>query len=139
MSTLRNIVILGFLIAVVPVLDGSKAQPTVSIEPGDKLLTNEKIKELLTGNTVVGVSRNGYDYTVFYPAYGKMLGELSNLESDEGVWSVKDNMYCRAWNNWLYAEAHCSKVYKRGNQILKLHSDGYIAVQTLKPGNPENL
>ena len=138
MSTLRNLVILGFLIAVLLVLDGSKAQPTVSIEPGDKLLINEQIKELLTGNTVVG-ERKGRYYTVFYPTYGKMLGELSSLESDEGVWFVKDNLYCRAWNNWLDGEERCSKVYKRGDLILKLDSDGYILVQTLRPGNPENL
>ena len=70
--------------------------------------------------------------------YGKMLGELSNGATDEGVWSVKDNMFCRIWTNWRIGEA-CKKVYKRGNQVLKLNPDGYINVQTLKPGNPENL
>ena len=138
MSILRNIIILGFVLAVIPVLVGSKAQQKISIEPGDKQLTNEQIKELLLGNSVDGQSREGHYYTFFFPTYGKMLGEISNGATDEGGWSVKDNMLCRTWNNWRTGEL-CKKVYTRGNQILLLYSSGRIAVQTLRPGNPENL
>ena len=139
MSTLRNIVILGFVLAVAPVFIGSKAQQSVAIQPGDKLLTNEQMKKLFVGNSFAGQSKNNYYYTIFYPTYGKVLGELSSGTSDEGVWYVKNNKYCMTWNNWRDNSETCFQVYKKGSQILKLQPDGSILVQTLKPGNPENL
>ena len=134
------------MFAVTITLGGCKTPAPGLIEPGQKPLTGEEIKELLVGSSVVGSTQDiytggaifGSNYTIFYPSYGKFRGSLG-YATDQGVWSVRGNIYCRTWDNWLDNEETCYRFYKKGNKVIKVALSGFIRVQTLKPGNPDNL
>ncbi len=92
-------------------------------------LSSEEIKATLIKNSVTGISpENGFLFTVFYPEYGKLKGEagLWGLYQDEGIWSVKDDIYCARWNQWLNNVERCYRVYIDADTIFWVTLDGIL-------------
>ncbi len=94
------------------------------IEPGQKPLTGDEIKKLLVGNSFVGSTQSGgrsatigLNYTVFYPSYDEIRG-AAVIWTDQGVWSVRGNIYCSTWDHWFNNEEACYRVYKKGNKVF---------------------
>ena len=92
-------------------------------------LRTEQIKAALINNSVTGISPDsGFSFTVFYPAYGKLEGEagLWGLYQDEGTWSVKDDIYCARWQNWLENAERCYRVDLDGDAVYWVTLDGEL-------------
>ena len=92
-------------------------------------LRTEQIKAALINHSVTGVSPgSGFSFTVFYPAYGKLEGEagLWGLYQDEGTWSVKDDIYCARWQNWLENAERCYRVYLDKDAVYWVTLDGIL-------------
>ena len=105
-------------------------------------LTGDEVKAKLIGNTVTGFSvDSGVSFTVFYPAYGKILGEAGpwGMFTDEGVWVIRDKLYCVTWESWS-SEELCFSVYIDGDAISWVKPGGeLLSTDTLIPGNPADL
>jgi len=109
---------------------------------GKKPLTGDEIKAKLIGNSVTGVSVNaGVSFTVYYPVYGEIRGEAGpwGIFTDEGIWAIKDGLYCVTWNKWSDEEL-CFSVYLDGDFISWVKPGGILlSIDTFVSGNPAGL
>ncbi len=112
------------------------------LSQGKKQLTGAEIKAKLIGNSVTGTSvETGVLFTVYYPVYGEIRGEAGpwGMFTDEGVWVIKDGLYCVTWNEWADKEL-CLSVYIDGNAVSWVKPDGeLLSVDTFVVGNPAEL
>jgi len=62
---------------------------------GDRLLSADEVKKLITGNTVhVTVVQNGKQFSVYFAPDGKGYSK----KGERGTWEVKDNgEHCVSW------------------------------------------
>ncbi len=92
-------------------------------------LSTEEIKSLLINRSVTGNSPgSGFSFTVYYPEYGKLLGEAGpwGLYQDEGTWTARENIYCARWQHWLDNAERCYRVYVNKDAIFWVTLDGKL-------------
>ncbi|VAW53350.1 hypothetical protein MNBD_GAMMA06-384 [hydrothermal vent metagenome] len=125
-----KIFIVSFIICFLP-CTVSAVEPPLSENLFNDLspLRTEEIKTALIKNSVTGISPDSdFSFTVSYPEYGKLTGEAGpwGLYQDEGSWSVKDDIYCARWNQWLDNVERCYRVYVDGDAIFWVTLDGVL-------------
>ena len=90
-------------------------------------LTSQEIKQLLTENTIRGVSkRTGYSYIIYYKSEKKIVGKSAS-QRDKGTWSVSDDEgYCQRWRKWLGGKKNCFAIVKEGEKFQFLFKNGKV-------------
>ncbi len=55
-----------------------------------------EIRDMITGNTLIGKTEKGYAFHVYHNPNGKMSGQVKLTHYDVGNWEVTDDgQYCR--------------------------------------------
>ena len=142
MKKLLNFVVVVMMLA----LFG--CQTTQAIADKGSALTGAELKELLSGNTVMGVNhKKGRDFRIFHSSNGKISASAENHDgsrpdSDEGKWWIEGNKRCTKFSRWGKGFTHCKEIFKSGNKynLYSLKTGRLRSTFTsVVPGNPHNL
>ena len=83
-------------------------------------LDEQRIRELIVGNTVVGpLDRQLYDFS--YADDGTVLGSAGPT-TDSGTWRIRDgNVFCHEWATYFGGDERCYQWYDvgEGRYLLK--------------------
>ena len=103
-------------------------------------MTSSEMKEKLTGNSLVGTSRGGYDVTWFLRENGTLAGVNHGGGSDSGVWEItQDGSFCTQWTRWGTTKG-CFKLYIVGDKMAMCRVDGDCGGSfKIVQGNPDKL
>jgi len=108
------------------------------IKEGHQALKGDKIRNLLSGNTIEGTYERG-TYIIYFSPDGTQYGKTSSTR-DKGKWWIEGDKYCRQWNKWSDHHVKCRKFYIVGEKLIWV-LDGKITEKTNLPaaGNAENF
>ena len=91
----------------------------------EKKLTGNEIKSTRSGYTLGFKAWSGSTGEISYKSDGTMEGKKDSGHSDVGKWWVKDDKYCRQWDNWRSGDWHCFHIYETGDKEYKdVRTDG---------------
>lgn len=108
-------------------------------------MTGSEIKEKLIGNSLVGVTRRGYQVTWFLRNDGVIIGingTGANRDArDSGVWEItQSGDFCMQWKKWGEGTKGCSKIYMVENELTLCRADGDCGGSfKIVQGNPDKL
>lgn len=107
--------------------------------PSGTQLSAAEIRSTLVGNTGHGSSSKG-DFVIYVAPDGTQRVKTPNI-ADTGRWRLTDDgHWCSRWQRIRLNAEECSTVFRDGDTIRFVRSDGSVAstIQST-PGNPENL
>ena len=109
-------------------------------QKGAVAMTASEMKEKLTGNSLVGTSRGGYDVTWFLRPNGTVAGVNHRGGSDSGIWEItQDGFFCTQWTRWGTTKG-CFKLYVVGDKVTMCRADGDCGGSfKIVQGNPDKL
>ena len=91
----------------------------------EKKLTGNEIKSTRSGYTFRFKAWSGSTGQISYKSDGTMEGKKDSGHSDVGKWWVKDDKYCRQWDNWRSGDWHCFHIFEIGDKKYKdVRTDG---------------
>jgi hypothetical protein len=141
---MRSRIVLGGTLAAA--LAAGLAVAGCTVIPGDNPLTANEIEDLLSGNTMVGVTQlerfKGKVFHVHLRPDGTLALRNFNGKTDLGVWEVTaDGRYCNQYRHTRMGLRKCYDVWVRdGVWELVDTSDGFVTTRfTVEPGNPLGL
>jgi hypothetical protein len=89
------------------------------------IVTADKMRELISENTMSGHSENGTNFHVFHGSNGSMKGKAQGGYSDSGTWEVTARgEYCREWKNWRDGDRDCFIMYSLNDDKYRLAAIG---------------
>lgn len=93
----------------------------LTAQSGD-LLTSSEMRSMFANATFTGINQFGNDYVSNLYEGGDMTGDAISpdgvlLESDSGRWWIKNDAWCREWDNWFGGYPACFKIVKDGETI----------------------
>lgn len=107
-----------------------------------EVLSGEKVKEILSGNTQEGRYKTKKFYTLAKPD-GTLSAKWSN-DKNTGTWRISDEGYwCRTWSSWQNGKEGCFElIHKKDNkyEFKKKSGSGSAKIKfKLLEGNPKEL
>jgi hypothetical protein len=140
--------LLNFVVAVMMVaLLGFQTTEQAIADKGSAL-TGTELKELHSGNTVIGVNhKKGRDFRIYHSSNGTISAyaenhDSSRPDSDKGKWWIKGNKRCTKFSRWSKGFTYCKEIFKSGNKynLYSLKTGQLRSTFTsVVPGNPHNL
>ncbi len=99
----------------------------------ERKLTGDEIRSAHAGHTLRFKASTGSTGEVSYKADGTMQGKKDSGVSDAGKWWVKDDIYCRKWDNWRRGDRHCFHVFETGDKSYNVvAADGGSSAKSSK-------
>jgi len=91
----------------------ASAQMDAPVRQGERL-TEDRILELFSGQTHIGVYNGGNSFVETHYADTRVYYEEEGDEPDYGVWTMRDQMLCFVYRSDRYSGG-CFRVYKVSN------------------------
>ena len=93
----------------------------ISVErfAAEKKLTGNEIKSTRSGYTLRFKAWSGSTGEISYQSDGTMEGKKVSGLSDVGKWWVKDDKFCRQWENWRSGDRECFDILETGDKRYK--------------------
>ena len=101
-----------------------------------------EIRDMITGNTLIGKTEKGYAFHVYHNPNGKMSGQARLTYYDVGTWEVTDDgKYCRQWKKWRRGWRDCFLLSSLGEDQFRLKAINihYDSTFRIVKGDPEGL
>lgn len=111
-------------------------KPPVAGE-GFERMSGQEIMSALVGNSLDGADKDG-DYVIYYASDSAMRIAYHG-RTDEGVWRIDGNKYCRQWSHFGKGKERCVRFFRKGNQINWVRKGKVTDRTVLVPGNPAAL
>ncbi len=100
------------------------------LDPSDPdLLRRDRLQQVMAGATFTYNTVYGDPCTIVLHHDGRMTGRAGHAdeERDQGRWWIEDDLWCRQWDEWAYAEQMCFQVVVRDRQIRWFNRNGLLA------------
>lgn len=139
---MKKVIGLSAVVSALTLMFGIYVGPAYAGEWVD--LNGDQIVEQLSGNTMTG-KMNGKTWATYYPNHTEMKGLWGTNgnpgnhrynDDDAGVWSIKDNKYCRTWSKWAGGKEKCWSISSKGEKIRFSGEDG---AAKMTAGNPYGM
>jgi len=114
------------------------AMTTAAVVPAR--LTAGELRDVITGNTMSGVARNGRQFYSWFNPDGRLSFRQDEFR-DKGEWSISsDGQLCSRLTKTNAGVADCYAFYRNGTYFNVARPDGTtISTIAILPGDPRNL
>ena len=92
----------------------------------------------MVANRTYRGSSDGKPYTEYYAADGSLRG-ISGGEAYSGSWKVVEDKLCFTYPTADASEIECYAVFKNGDSLTWIDSNGRVVEATYVEGNPDGL
>ncbi|MDX1512823.1 MAG: hypothetical protein R3174_03675 [Gammaproteobacteria bacterium] len=103
-----------------------------------RLLSEAQFREQIVGNYVEGGYRARH-YRFWIGEGGVARGQLGLTGSDDGVWHIKDDLFCYEWAHYFQGVERCYYWYRSGDRVVLRNADNFRILDVhgrLLPGKP---
>lgn len=111
---------------------------TTATTPAGQKVGAAELPAIVSDRTFRGKDDAGESYSEYYAADGTLRGS-SGGEAYSGSWKVVGEQLCFTYPDGGTSETECYAVFKNGDAVTWLTSDGRIVEATYAEGNPDNL
>lgn len=104
-----------------------------------QFLSEKDFREQIVGNYVEGGYR-AHHYRFWIGENGVIRGQLGLTGSDDGSWSMNDDLFCYEWAHYFHGVERCYYWYRSGNRVVLRNADSFRIPDIhgrLLPGKPE--
>ena len=101
----------------------SWAQGAASDTEGNRPLTGEEVRELISGNTLKGGWR-ARPYEFDYKPDGTVYGTIWT-SPDRGKWYIDGDKFCQRWVEFFGGDRRCYQWYRAGDRFLLKNVDSF--------------
>jgi len=78
------------------------------------------------GNTMIGVNKDGNEYSIFYSEDGKVVFNLINGFWDKGTWCIDGDRLCITWEKIRDGATACIRDFREvGNNTFSIYNEFY--------------
>jgi uncharacterized protein YceK len=116
----------------------SATTSATSAKPAGEKVGAADLPGTVSNRTFRGKDDAGQPYSEYYGADGTLRG-TSGGEAYSGSWEVVGEQLCFTYPDGGTSETECYAVFKDGDVLTWLTTDGQIVEATFVEGNPDNL
>ncbi|HEY5700841.1 MAG TPA: hypothetical protein VIT83_02020 [Gammaproteobacteria bacterium] len=87
-------------------------------------LSETQFREQIVGNYVEGGYRARH-YRFWIGENGVIRGQLGLTGSDDGVWRMKDDLFCYEWAHYFQGVERCYYWYRSGDRVVLRNADNF--------------
>ena len=131
---LRNLFGIVALSAGALVISGAAAAGSAQYD----FLPESQFREQIVGNYVEGGYRARH-YRFWIGENGVIRGQLGLTGSDDGVWHMKNDLFCYEWADYFNGVERCYYWYRAGDRVVLRNADSFRILDVygrLLPGKP---
>jgi uncharacterized lipoprotein NlpE involved in copper resistance len=116
----------------------SAAASATTAKPAGEKVGAAELPTIVSNRTFRGKDDAGEPYSEYYATDGTLRG-TSGGEAYAGSWKVVGEQLCFTYPEAGTSETECYAVFKDGDVLTWVTSDGEVVAATYAEGNPDNL